>query len=454
MLTSGGVSINKYAGDGTHLWSVPIHPPVVGSFDHPGYVLGLGTDQVGNVYAAGMYKDTLYLPPDTLAAFPLESPEYVGDVFLVSYRPDGTLRWSRRIGGPRHDVMAVWREPRGAFAVDPEGNTYLGSYYSRGAIFGEGQPGELTLSEDAFALVSYDAEGLLRWVRTHRDLGISDNAGPYLLAVDPEGNLFVDWNVQGTGGTTMVSVGDTTFTDPANGGEFFIKVSPAGDLLWARQIESDGNDWVTGLATDADGHVYVSGTFDGWYLKLEDVELRKKDLQADSEDSFIAHYDPDGNLLWTAHAGGEGVQRITSIAASASGDVYVCGEFFDGAMQLGGESYVPATNEDFFVAKFDAETITSAEESPYSFASVDMLENFPNPFSQRTTVSYTLSKAGRTRLAVYDLLGREVALLSDRFQQAGTHTATFDGSHLPAGLYVLRLEASGGHVMRSMVLAK
>src|SRR5690606_3287807 len=40
MLTGGGVSINKYAPDGAHLWSVPIHPPVTGNFDHPGYVLG------------------------------------------------------------------------------------------------------------------------------------------------------------------------------------------------------------------------------------------------------------------------------------------------------------------------------------------------------------------------------------------------------------------------------
>src|SRR5690606_36337890 len=69
MLTGGGVSINKYAPDGAHLWSVPIHPPVTGNFDHPGYVLGLGADQPGNVYAAGMYRDTLYLPPDTLVQF-------------------------------------------------------------------------------------------------------------------------------------------------------------------------------------------------------------------------------------------------------------------------------------------------------------------------------------------------------------------------------------------------
>src|SRR5690606_11373037 len=450
MLTGGGVSINKYAPDGAHLWSVPIHPPVTGNFDHPGYVLGLGADQAGNVYAAGMYRDTLYLPPDTLVQFPLEAPRYVGDVFLASYDPDGQLRWSRRIGGPRHDVMAVWREHRGAFDVDLEGNTYLGSFYSRGATFGEGQPNELTISEDAFAIVSYDAEGSFRWIRTHEDLGISDNAGPYLLAVDAEGNVFVDWHVDGTGGVNTVIVGDTTFTDPANGGEFIIKVSPEGELLWARQIESDGNEWVNGMATDARGHLYVTGNFDGSYLRLEDVVFEKS-IYGEREDSYVAHYDPDGRLLWAEHIGGDGIERTMSIAAGASGDVYVTGEFFEGTMRLGGETYTPEGYDNFFLVIFGAETITSVEAGAGPGTSGLQLENFPNPFSKSTTIRYVIDEPGHVRLSVYDLLGRKVAVLEDGMRQAGTHEIRFDGSGLPPGSYIYRLETAGRHAARSIV---
>lgn len=450
MLTGGGVSINKYAPDGAYLWSVPIHPPVTGNFDHPGYVLGLGTDQAGNVYAAGIYRDTLYLPPDTLVQFPLEAPQYVGDVFLASYDPDGQLRWSRRIGGPRHDVMAVWREHRGAFDVDPEGNTYLGSFYSRGATFGEGHPNELTISEDAFAIVSYDAEGSFRWIRTHDDLGITDNAGPYLLAVDAEGSVFVDWNVEGTGDISTVVVGDTTFTDPDHGGEFIIKVSPDGELLWARQIESDGNEWVNGMATDARGHLYITGNFDGSYLRLENVVFEKS-IEQDREDSYVAHYDPDGRLLWAEHIGGDGIERAMSIAASASGDVYVMGEFLEGTMRLGGETYTPEGYDNFFLVKFGAETITSVEGDVGTGTSGLQLENFPNPFSKRTTIRYVIDEPGHVRLSIYDLLGRKVAVLEDGMRQAGTHEITFDGSGLSSGTYIYRLETAGRHAARSIV---
>src|SRR5690606_39417594 len=79
-------------------------------------------------------------------------------------------------------------------------------------------------------------------------------------------------------------------------------------LLWARQIESDGNEWVNGMATDARGHLYVTGNFDGSYLRLEDVVFEKS-IYGEREDSYVAHYDPDGRLLWAEHIGGDGIER-------------------------------------------------------------------------------------------------------------------------------------------------
>jgi hypothetical protein len=65
----------------------------------------------------------------------------------------------------------------------------------------------------------------------------------------------------------------------------------------------------------------------------------------------------------------------------------------------------------------------------------------PNPFRTTTAIAYALAQDAPVRLAVYDVLGRQVALLVDEEVQAGTHTATFDGSSLPAGTYLYRLEA-------------
>ncbi|MEM0963511.1 MAG: T9SS type A sorting domain-containing protein, partial [Bacteroidota bacterium] len=68
----------------------------------------------------------------------------------------------------------------------------------------------------------------------------------------------------------------------------------------------------------------------------------------------------------------------------------------------------------------------------------------PNPFRDRADVSFSLPEAGPARLAVYDALGREVAVLTDATVDAGTHRATFDASALPAGVYVLRLATPAG----------
>ncbi len=63
----------------------------------------------------------------------------------------------------------------------------------------------------------------------------------------------------------------------------------------------------------------------------------------------------------------------------------------------------------------------------------------PNPFAQRTTLTFDVTEATEARLTVYDVLGRTVATLVDGWVEAGTHRATFDASGLAAGTYLYRL---------------
>ena len=77
--------------------------------------------------------------------------------------------------------------------------------------------------------------------------------------------------------------------------------------------------------------------------------------------------------------------------------------------------------------------------------------NAPNPFRAQTTIPYRLPSAGPVTLAVYDALGRRVAVLVDGVQEAGAHRATFDGDGLPAGLYLVRLDAAGQTATRRVM---
>ncbi|MCH7977008.1 MAG: T9SS type A sorting domain-containing protein [Bacteroidetes bacterium] len=68
---------------------------------------------------------------------------------------------------------------------------------------------------------------------------------------------------------------------------------------------------------------------------------------------------------------------------------------------------------------------------------------FPNPFTDQTTIRYELSEPMAARMVVYDALGREVAVLVDAEQQAGSYETVFDGKDLAPGTYIVRFEAAG-----------
>lgn len=88
-------------------------------------------------------------------------------------------------------------------------------------------------------------------------------------------------------------------------------------------------------------------------------------------------------------------------------------------------------------------------------ATAFMLEgNHPNPFNPRTTIRYGLAEAGPVQLRVYDVLGREVAVLVDGWQAAGMHAVAFEAGVLSSGTYVYRLTAAGEVKTGRMLLLK
>ena len=86
----------------------------------------------------------------------------------------------------------------------------------------------------------------------------------------------------------------------------------------------------------------------------------------------------------------------------------------------------------------------------------ELFQNYPNPFNPSTTIEFIVAggDAGRVRLAVYDILGREVALLVDREMDPGRHAVQFDAAGMSSGLYYYRATVGKAMATRSMVLAR
>lgn len=103
--------------------------------------------------------------------------------------------------------------------------------------------------------------------------------------------------------------------------------------------------------------------------------------------------------------------------------------------------------------------ITNVEREMNELPSeIELMQNVPNPFNPVTVIRFTVGTQDLasvpTRLAVYDLLGREIAVLVNEVLPAGEHDVTFNGSMLPSGMYLYRLEANGFAVTKKMMLLK
>lgn len=97
---------------------------------------------------------------------------------------------------------------------------------------------------------------------------------------------------------------------------------------------------------------------------------------------------------------------------------------------------------------------TAAEPTAEIPATVVLAQNYPNPFNPVTVIPFALPSAGPVRLTVYDVLGREVALLVDDVLPAGRHEAVFDGHDLASGTYFYRVAFDGRSYSRPMLLVK
>ncbi len=98
----------------------------------------------------------------------------------------------------------------------------------------------------------------------------------------------------------------------------------------------------------------------------------------------------------------------------------------------------------------DNETI-----NPLSFS---VSQNYPNPFNPSTKINYSLKEAGLVSLKVFDILGREVAILVNDIKEAGYHSVEFNASSasggLPSGVYIYTLQVNGYSQSRKMILLR
>ena len=85
---------------------------------------------------------------------------------------------------------------------------------------------------------------------------------------------------------------------------------------------------------------------------------------------------------------------------------------------------------------------------------IALFQNYPNPFNPYTLINFDLPENSQVSLKVYDMLGREVAILVNGPIKAWYHKFTFDAKNLASGMYIYRLIASNTIVTRKLTIIK
>ena len=143
------------------------------------------------------------------------------------------------------------------------------------------------------------------------------------------------------------SFGNINLTSAGMKDIFVAKSDNQGNFLWAVSAGGNSEDEGLGVATDAQGNVYVTGFF------FQSASFGNTTLNASgSYDIFVAKYDANGTLQWARNDGGTSLDRGYAIAADAAGNSYVTG-YFSSTATIGDSTFTSAGQDEIFIAKFD-----------------------------------------------------------------------------------------------------
>lgn len=238
----------------------------------------------------------------------------------LGYSAAGTPRWAVTLGGTENDRgMTV--------AFDSIGDVVVG-----GEILERDPANYERFIGHTFITKRVASDGAERWTRMFSSSSSQSYVSLNDLAVGPQDMIYAVGTYNGT-----VEFGGQSLMLPAGtGGAFVAAISGMGDVVWASSLRSASPLSVT---VDAQGHVYVVGTFANTSLQLGSQVF----VEADNDpDVFLAAFDPLGTVLWGAAFQGAAPGTINGagpwargLAVAPNGDILVAGTF-TGPVSFGG----------------------------------------------------------------------------------------------------------------------
>ena len=324
---------------------------------------------------------------------------YEWDAAMIKTDAYGEIEWAQNYDGSEWDYgsCAVPTSDRGYILTGSITQSYLG--------------------QTNVFLVKTDADGDTVWTRS-----IGENM------VDSGNCVIEDSN------------GDYVVTGMLNGEDeadiysdvYLVKVNVNGDTLWTNFYGRGANDWGASVVNTEDGGYVVTGICDyAWSTEYKgDLNLVKADT--------------DGNEEWYLSFGGTELDQGNCVQKTSDG----------GYIVVGYTNSYGAGSTDVWLLRFEGELAAVSGSEFHSPAEFELYPPHPNPFNPVTNISFTLPAAGLVTISVFDVNGREIAILVDSYKFAGHNEIEFNAFQHPSGVYFARLQIGDFAQTQKLLLLK
>ncbi len=278
-------------------------------------------DTGGNIFIAGTFEQTANLAKnrfDTPQNFTSAGGK---DIFIIKYNKTFQTVWVKRIGNVNSEEVS---------AIAVKGNSvYLTGAY-KGTVDFNPNAGTLNLTSasntfDIFVM-KLDTAGAFGWAKsigsgTAYDIGNG-------ITVDASNNVLVTGYYSGTADFDP-NAGTLNYTSVGVADIFVLKLTSAGNLVWAKSIGGGLDDVGVDVITDPAGNVYHTGyfKFNADFDPGPGVYTLATSGGLTNNDGYIQKLDPNGNHLWTGHLKGTGNDQPSAITIDKINNVYVSGTF-------------------------------------------------------------------------------------------------------------------------------
>ena len=424
----------KYNSSGVMLW-VSKYKYLSNGGDE---ILAIAVDDYGNVYAAGRSESN--------RPWPLPSPG--NDYLIIKYNSNGDSLWVRRyksssIGSSDNNLYSM--------CIDIEGNSY---------VTGE-SPG--VNSGRQLCTIKYNTNGVQQWIVRNDTMR---NSGGYKITRDPAANDIYVCGYMGGGSfpqyfmvskinASGIKQWDRYYTDSPSstsydvlvdnnhdivavgrasysqtGDEYLtIKYNVLGDSIWVRRfnVTTISSSMTPVVTIDKYNSIYLTGN------RLNNSDFEFATLK----------YDINGNQNWlmTYPGGGE------KVAVDKNLNVYVAGA-----------NGCAGTGRDYLTIKYSQPDgiVPISNNFPKE---ISLFQNFPNPFNPLTKIKFGIpagdvKNSEQVELKIYDILGREVAVIVNENLKPCTYEVVWDAGNYPSGVYFYKLSAGSFTETKKMVLMK